>query len=131
MDLDGNGTFDATEAQGVTVAAGTVNATAHLVFGTMVAAPGVTYLRCRISTNAAAIVQPVTAVPSTAPAPNSGDPYFRYNKASYTPNDQWPDGEVEDYGVTVASGSATTTLAATTTAAPTTRSTVSFSDPPT
>ncbi len=129
MDLDGNGTFDAMEWQSAPVAAGTLNGSTHFAFGSIaVPAGATTYVRCRVSTDAAAISQPVTPVPTGAPSPASGDPYFPYDKSSYEENDRWPDGEVEDYPLTISppivATTTTTTPTTTTTVPPTTTTTV-------
>ena len=60
-------------------------------------------MRCRISTDAAAVANPVTPIPPAAPAPVAGNPAFPLQKSSYLLNDGWPDGEVEDYQVDIES----------------------------
>ena len=107
LDLDGNGVFGAGEAQHGApqgVPASTTNGSYSLSFGTVPASStSSTYLRCRVSTDAASIANAVTLIPPPAPTPATGDPIFPLEKASYQLNDQWPDGEVEDYAVTIQS----------------------------
>ena len=102
LDLDGSGMFDSGEAQTVTVPPSTSNGTVNLNFGTVpTSAPASTYLRCRISSDQAAITNAVTPIPPAAPSPAANDPIFPLDKTSYELNDQWPDGEVEDYQVAI------------------------------
>ncbi len=62
---------------------------------------GPSFLRCRISTNANALTSPTSPIPPAAPAPQSTTPVFPLEKSSYLLNDGWPNGEVEDYPITI------------------------------
>ena len=126
VDLDGNGTFDSGDAAASyspssTIAAGTTNGTVQVTWTTVPSnAPASTYLRCRISTNQNAIATAVTtqlvfgqtagpgqviaapAIDSAHNGLNGNPPAFPAgNDSGYVGNDSWPDGEVEDYAVTI------------------------------
>ena len=105
IDFNRNGSFsDTGERAFATMSSQPGVQTIGMTFsGFGVLASGENYMRCRISTDAAAVANPVTPLPPAAPAPVAGTPAFPLQKSSYLLNDGWPDGEVEDYQVSIES----------------------------
>jgi hypothetical protein len=102
IDFNRDGLFSADERAWATVSNSSDVDLTFSDFGAAVAGPSA--LRCRISTDGAAVAGPVTPIPPAAPAPGSSSPRFPLAKPSYLANDGWPDGEVEDYLITIESG---------------------------